>query len=163
MSGPLGPLLLKSHRVWGWFTYSKNFSRATFFVFWGTHLVDRYLSYLPVKQIWRKSAVWYYSTFRKLEVRKKSNRENLSNGQVEDFGRFIATTKKYICTVLVGVVARQWWQREIRINFIPASLRLDRRRTFFPGLLLMRWSLDVKLLKAWILGAKVAQACPLDI
>ena len=37
---------------------SKNFSRATFFVFWGTHLVDRYLSYLPVKQICRKSAVW---------------------------------------------------------------------------------------------------------
>ena len=38
---PLGPLLLKSHRVWGWFMYSKNFSRAPFFVFWGTHLVDR--------------------------------------------------------------------------------------------------------------------------
>ena len=38
--------------------YSKNFSRATFFVFWGTHLVHIYLSYLPVKQIWRKSAVW---------------------------------------------------------------------------------------------------------
>ena len=37
--------------------YSKNFSRATFFVFWGTHLVDRFLSYLPMKQIWRKSAV----------------------------------------------------------------------------------------------------------
>ena len=37
--------------------YSKNFSRATFFVFWGTHLVDTFLSYLPVKQIWRKSAV----------------------------------------------------------------------------------------------------------
>ena len=33
--------------------YSKNFSWATFFVFWGTHLVDIYLSYLPVKQIWR--------------------------------------------------------------------------------------------------------------
>ena len=27
--------------------YSKNFSRATLFVFWGTPLVDRYLSYLP--------------------------------------------------------------------------------------------------------------------
>ena len=38
--------------------YSKNFSGATFVVFWGTHLVDRYLSYLSVKQIWRKSAVW---------------------------------------------------------------------------------------------------------
>ena len=38
--------------------YSKNFSRATFFVFWVTQLVDRYLSYLPLKQIWRKSAVW---------------------------------------------------------------------------------------------------------
>jgi hypothetical protein len=37
--------------------YSKNFSGATFVVFWGTHLVDRYLSYLSVKQIWRKSAV----------------------------------------------------------------------------------------------------------
>ena len=37
--------------------YSKNFSKATFFVFWRTHLVDRYLSYLPLKQIWRKSAV----------------------------------------------------------------------------------------------------------
>ena len=31
--------------------YSKNFSRATFFVFWGTHLVDRFLIYLPAKQI----------------------------------------------------------------------------------------------------------------
>ena len=39
--------------------YSKNVSRDTFFVFWGTHLVDRFLSYLPVKQIWRKNAVWY--------------------------------------------------------------------------------------------------------
>ena len=36
----------------------KNFSRATFFfVFWSTQMVDRYLSYLPVKQIWWKSAV----------------------------------------------------------------------------------------------------------
>ena len=34
---------------------SKNFSRATFFV-WRTNVVDRFLSYLPVKQIWRKSA-----------------------------------------------------------------------------------------------------------
>ena len=40
--------------------YSKKFSRATFFVFWQTHLVDRFLSYLPVKQIWRKSAVCMY-------------------------------------------------------------------------------------------------------
>ena len=32
--------------------YSKNFSMATFFVFWGIHLVDRFLSYLPVKQVW---------------------------------------------------------------------------------------------------------------
>ena len=30
---------------------SKNFSRATFFVFWVTYVVDSYLSYLPVKQI----------------------------------------------------------------------------------------------------------------
>ena len=36
---------------------SKNFSRATFFVFWVTYLVDIYLSYLPMKQIWWKSAV----------------------------------------------------------------------------------------------------------
>jgi hypothetical protein len=53
----LGPLLLKSPGVWGWF-YPKNFSRATFLVFWVTQLVDMFLSYLPVKQIWRKSAVW---------------------------------------------------------------------------------------------------------
>ena len=39
--------------------YSKNFSRATFSVFWVTYLVNRYLSYLPVKQIWRKSPVWF--------------------------------------------------------------------------------------------------------
>ena len=37
--------------------YSKSFSRDEFFVFWGTRLVGRFLSYLPVKQIWRKSAV----------------------------------------------------------------------------------------------------------
>ena len=30
---------------------SKNFSRATFFVFWVTWLVDAYLSYLPLKKI----------------------------------------------------------------------------------------------------------------
>ena len=40
--------------------YSKNFSRAILFAFWGTHLVDKFLSYLPVKQIWRKSAVRVY-------------------------------------------------------------------------------------------------------
>ena len=41
--------------------------------------------------------------------KKKSNREKVSNGQIKtrNFERFIATTKKYICTVLVGVVARQ--------------------------------------------------------
>ena len=38
--------------------YSKNFSRATFFVFWVTYLVDIYLNKIPVKQIWWKSAVW---------------------------------------------------------------------------------------------------------
>ena len=54
MSGPLGPLLLKSRKGWK-VVYSKTFSRATFFVFWGTHLVDRYLSYLLVKQICRKT------------------------------------------------------------------------------------------------------------
>ena len=52
----LGPLLLKSSEVWAWF-YSKNFSRPTFFVFLGTHLVDTFLNNMPVKQIWRKSAV----------------------------------------------------------------------------------------------------------
>ena len=30
-----------------------------FFVFRGTHLVDIFLNNMPVKQIWRKSAVWY--------------------------------------------------------------------------------------------------------
>ena len=35
----------------------KNFSRAKFYILWGTHLVD-ILSYLPVKEIWRKSTVW---------------------------------------------------------------------------------------------------------
>ena len=39
--------------------FSKNFSRRTFFVFWRTHLVNMFLRYLPVKQIWRKSAVCY--------------------------------------------------------------------------------------------------------
>ena len=38
--------------------YSKNFSRATFFVFWVSQLVNMFLNNLPVKQIWRKSAVW---------------------------------------------------------------------------------------------------------
>ena len=38
--------------------YSKNFSRATFFVFWVTYLVDIYLNKIPMKQIWWKSAVW---------------------------------------------------------------------------------------------------------
>ena len=37
--------------------YSKNFSRRIFFVFWRTHLVNMFMSSLPVKQIWRKSAV----------------------------------------------------------------------------------------------------------
>ena len=36
---------------------SKNFSRATFFVFWVTYLVDIYLNKIPMKQIWWKSAV----------------------------------------------------------------------------------------------------------
>ena len=55
-SGHLGPLLLKNSRIWGWF-YSKNFSRPTFFLgnSFGWHF---FLSYLPVKQIWRKSAAW---------------------------------------------------------------------------------------------------------
>ena len=34
---------------------SKNFSRATFFVFWSTQMVDIYLSYQPVKQILYKA------------------------------------------------------------------------------------------------------------
>jgi hypothetical protein len=33
------------------FFFFKNFSRATFFVFWVTQLVNLVLSYLPVKQI----------------------------------------------------------------------------------------------------------------
>ena len=37
-SGYLGPLLLKSCSLWSWF-YSKNFSRAKLYVFWGTYLV----------------------------------------------------------------------------------------------------------------------------
>ena len=41
---------------------SKNFSRATFFVFWSTQMVDIYLSYLPMKKIWWKSAVWIWET-----------------------------------------------------------------------------------------------------
>ena len=41
---------------------SKNFSRATFFVFWSTQMVDIYLSYLLMKQIWWKSAVWIWET-----------------------------------------------------------------------------------------------------
>ena len=40
---------------------SKNFSRATFFIFWVTYLVNIYLSYLPMKQIWWKNAVWEMS------------------------------------------------------------------------------------------------------
>ena len=31
--------------------YSKNFSRATFFVFWVSQLVDMFLNNLPIKQI----------------------------------------------------------------------------------------------------------------
>ena len=51
-----------AHKSQGWkVIYFKTFSRATFFVFWGTHLVDRYLSYLPVKQIWRKSTVCMFA------------------------------------------------------------------------------------------------------
>ena len=41
---------------------SKKFSRDRFFVFWVTYLVDIYLSYLPVKQIWWQSAVWIRAT-----------------------------------------------------------------------------------------------------
>ena len=41
----------------------KNFSRATSFVFWVTWLENSYLNDLPMKQIWRKSAVWYSFQF----------------------------------------------------------------------------------------------------
>jgi hypothetical protein len=41
---------------------SKNFSMATFFVFVVTYLVDSFLSYLPVKRIWRNRAVCTSST-----------------------------------------------------------------------------------------------------
>jgi hypothetical protein len=37
-----------------WFI-PKAFHGLHFFVFWGTHLMNRYLSYFTVKQIWRKS------------------------------------------------------------------------------------------------------------
>ena len=37
--------------------FQKLFKGYIFFVFLGTHLVDRFLSYLPMKQIWRKSTV----------------------------------------------------------------------------------------------------------
>ena len=48
---------------------SKKFSRTTFFVFWVTYLVDIYLSYLPMKQIWWKSAVWgYVKKFQPIEI-----------------------------------------------------------------------------------------------
>ena len=39
--------------------FEKTFQGQHFFVFWGTHLVDIFLSYFPMKQIWRKSTVWY--------------------------------------------------------------------------------------------------------
>ena len=64
-------VMLRQPRVWAsraspdqkWqglkVVYSKNFSRATFFVFWSDLILISYLSYLPVKQIWRKNAVWY--------------------------------------------------------------------------------------------------------
>ena len=57
----LGPLLLKSRGVWGWF-YPKNFSKTTFFVFWATQLVTMswvICPQVPMKQIRRKSAVCY--------------------------------------------------------------------------------------------------------
>ena len=57
VSGHLWPLLLKSLGVWRW-SNSKNFSRATFYFLWATPMVDMSLSYLPVKQIWRKRTVW---------------------------------------------------------------------------------------------------------
>ena len=36
---------------------SKKWSMATFFIFWVSYLVDSFLSYLPVKRIWRNKAV----------------------------------------------------------------------------------------------------------
>ena len=39
----------------------QKLSRATFYIFSSTQLVDIFLSYLPVKQIWRKNPVWYYT------------------------------------------------------------------------------------------------------
>jgi hypothetical protein len=61
------PLQLKKCEIWGLF-YSKNVSRATFFVYWSTQMVNWYLSYLPVsetilkkkhsvKQDWRNRGV----------------------------------------------------------------------------------------------------------
>ena len=40
----------------------QNLFKATFFVFWVNQLVDIFLSHLPVKQIWRKRAVCYWSS-----------------------------------------------------------------------------------------------------
>ena len=36
----------------------KTFHGLDFSIFLGTHLVNKFLSYLPVKQIYRKSTVW---------------------------------------------------------------------------------------------------------
>ena len=57
---------------------SKNFSRATFFVFWGTQLVEVYLSYLPMKQIWRKRAVWAWLRTQNLRVWELEKSPNFS-------------------------------------------------------------------------------------
>ena len=56
VSGHLGPLLLKSKGVWGWF-FHQLFKEYIFFLFVSTQMVDMYLSYLPMKRIWWKSAV----------------------------------------------------------------------------------------------------------
>ena len=95
---------------------SKNFSRATFFVFWSTQMVNIYLSYLPVKQTWWKSAVcvcllsdtrhflpalywaqWLGSTIMWIS---KQNRANCHDG------RWIQRTD--ICIVLVNLILCCW-------------------------------------------------------
>ena len=75
--------------------YHKNFSRATFFVFRGTHLVDRYLSYLSVKQIWRKRAVCYWVTL-DIYIRRTSPR----NGEPLVRTSTFITTHKELCDLL---------------------------------------------------------------
>ena len=55
MSRLLGPLLLKNRRFGGWFVPKKY--KWLHLLSWVSYLVDSFLSYLPVKRIWRNRAV----------------------------------------------------------------------------------------------------------